>query len=97
MKLDTAAILLGIVGPLNALTDAEVRLAFADKVKATHPDTGGPSADMSELKRARDTLLNRRNVDDFTCRQCDGLGSVRSRMGIKPCGACKGTGETLGR
>lgn len=49
-----------------------------------------------ELKEARDTLLNRRNVDEFACRTCKGTGSVRYRMGTRPCGACKGTGDGNG-
>ena len=74
----------------------EIQAAFVRVARATHPDSGG-FGDVDRVIQAKDRLLNHRNVDDFTCRQCDGLGSVRSRMGVKVCGACQGTGETDGR
>ena len=109
MKLGKAMEVLGLVGTaLAELTDDDVRRAFRSQMKLYHPDTTTDAMDPARhpqpqivwtadsLKEARDALLNRRNVDDFSCKQCRGKGMVPARMGSKPCGACKGTGNANG-
>lgn len=105
MKLGEAMEVLGLVGTAVAeLTDEDVKIAFRLRCKQFHPDmvvvqyARGivPKWTMDEVGAARDTLLNRRNVSEFACKQCKGKGTVPARMGVKPCGACKGTGETHG-
>ena len=94
MKFGTALELLGI-SEWEA-TPERAREAFNSEVKRLHPDTGGEGADISKLIAARNLVLNRRNDAEFACKQCKGKGTVSARMGVKPCGACKGTGETRG-
>lgn len=94
MRQADALALLGLTG--CETTPEAVAMAFQRTVKATHPDAGGAGADMDKLKQARDALLNRRNVSDFACKQCSGRGTVPARLGVRPCGACRGTGERHG-
>lgn len=100
MKLREAIELLGLSE--WELEPDRIREAFRHEVMKHHPDTQGQAMGeetgrtIDQLKAARDTLLNRRNVDEFACRTCKGTGSVRYRMGTRPCGACKGTGDGNG-
>lgn len=100
MKRDEALKLLGLEGAACDLTPAIVTRAFRQTAVASHPDTGGQQVsqlDMPTLQAARDLLLNDQQKLNNACPQCRGRGSVRFRMGVMLCGACKGTGETHGR
>ena len=89
---------LALLGLPDGAYDAEaVAAAFRRAVVAAHPDTGGAGGNMSELQEARKALLQISNDDEFACKQCAGRGTVRYKLGVRPCGACKGTGETNGR
>lgn len=100
--------LLGLVGTaLDELRPDDVTRAFRRAAMATHPDTTKPGMsqvesnvtrpDMDLLRIARKTLLGDTKEANNACAQCRGRGTVRFRMGVMPCGACKGTGETYGR
>jgi hypothetical protein len=89
-----ALAILGLVG--CELSPEVIATAFRRAVVTAHPDTGGTATDLSPLLEAKRVLLNRRNVSDFACKQCSGRGTVPARLGVRPCGACKGTGETVG-
>lgn len=103
MKREEALRLLGLDSAACELTPAIVTTAFRRKVLATHPDRVSPGdsnwtpCDMDLLTKAKETLLGDTKQADLTCPQCAGRGTVRHRMGVKPCGACQGTGERNGR
>jgi len=71
--------LLGI--PPDA-TEEAVRAAYADKVKADHPDHGGAGIGLAALKKARDDMLSR-PTRKAPCRVCNETGWVRTG-GFKP-------------
>lgn len=108
MKLGHAMEVLGLIGTaLAELTNEQVKDAFRHQMKISHPDTTTAAMGTMHLrpdvvwtadsiKEARDTLLNRRNVNEFACKTCNGTGKVRYRMGTRPCVPCKGTGDTNG-
>lgn len=97
MKGPAARTLLGLIPEPTALDAGVIGAAFALAVKAAHPDNGGAGADMDQLKQARDELLRQVVAGgDFACRQCSGKGTVPARLGVRTCGACRGTGERNG-
>lgn len=61
--------------------DAEIKWAFSAYVKLTHPDTvtgkfsSGIAPSMSQLKQARDIMLERTTA--AACLYCNGTGMVR--------------------
>lgn len=98
MKPAEAEKILGLTGLYNA---AAVKAAHRQAVLFNHPDTIShldvtPVWTIDQIGQARDTLLNRCNVSEFACKTCKGKGTVRYRMGTRPCVPCKGTGETHG-
>lgn len=95
MNANRAAKLLNL--PDGLVTADGVQAAFSAAVKAAHPDNGGTGGDIDELKQARNELLRHTAAGrDFACRQCSGKGTVPARLGVRPCGACRGTGERNG-
>ena len=81
------------------LDAASVRLAFANRVKAVHPDTadieqasGQAARALQELRASRDMLLDMIATKQNACRLCKGSGRVQASMGFRQCGACAGTG-----
>lgn len=100
MKRDEALKLLGLEKAACLLTPGLITSAYRRTVVSSHPDTAAEGAlhhDMVKLQQARKTLLGDTETQNNACAQCRGRGSVRYRMGVTPCGACKGTGETYGR
>ena len=99
MRRDTAAIMLGLTGPLTELTPALIMEAFRASAKANHPDVmtaevaKHAAVDMDKLTTAKKTLLDMLSGADFACKLCGGSGKVRGRMGLVQCGPCKGTGD----
>ncbi len=97
MTRDTALQLLGLSD--WEVTPERVQEAFTFEVKRMHPDTvhadpvTGAPVDFDRLKQARDLLRQVVAGEDLRCKPCGGRGTVRHRMGVKPCGACKGTGD----
>lgn len=69
MTREEAEKLLGV--PPGSRVDA-VRAAYADAVKAAHPDHGG-TGNLGPLKTARDVLLETATTD---CPRCHGSGWV---------------------
>lgn len=100
MKAAEAMETLGLVGTaLAELTAEQVRGAYRATVKALHPDVSKRALipDMDKVGAARDELLRQVAAGgDFACRQCSGNGTVPARLGVRPCGACRGTGERNG-
>lgn len=74
-----------------------VSLLYASAVRAVHPDAqSAPPTPIDQLKDARDML--RQLVADARqykrCALCKGKGTLRSKIAVRKCSACKGTGET---
>ena len=103
MNRSAALKLLGLEATACDLTPEIITRAFRQAVVASHPDTASQGdsnvshADMDLLTIAKETLLGDMKHENNACPQCRGRGTVRLRMGVTPCGACKGTGETYGR
>lgn len=98
MTRDGACDLLGLPtespdGPLWSVT--AVRAAWANAVRAVHPDHGGTgdAESLGMLTMARDILLQ---TEPQACKQCAGVGKVRMRFGMVQCSGCKGTGDRNG-
>lgn len=96
---ESAAQHLGIKTDIDAVTLAEVRLAFSKGIHAAHPDTSGTSAfeavdKIATLRAARDMLaawVNERPNPD--CPLCKGSGFTRPLLQSKgfssrPCPRC---------
>lgn len=100
MKRDEAMAVLGLDKAACALTPEIVTRAFRIAVVACHPDTaeaGKACHDMTKLLAAKKALLNDSEQQNNACAQCRGVGTVRYKLGVRPCGACKGTGDKNGR
>lgn len=97
-----------LLGGPHATPEA-VKAAFAERVKALHPDTaklrqpgtGEAAANraaytISELKSAREVLLYGllNQVQEIACKMCGGSGRVGTGFGA-PCASCRGTGHQL--
>lgn len=99
--------LLGLDKAACDLTPDIITKAFRRAVVASHPDTAPAEAsqgdsvptrpDMDQLKIARKMLQGDTEGANNACIQCRGRGSVRHKLGVRPCGACKGTGDKYGR
>lgn len=96
MKRAEALRLLNLPEQAKPFTREAVAIAFCNAVKASHPDTGGEGADMDQLRQARNFLVLNLNGQNNACVQCRGRGMVQARVGMRPCGACKGTGDKNG-
>lgn len=93
-----AMTLLGL--PSNDLSEQAVKAAFARRVKEVHPDiASAPSfcTSVSDLKEARDLLLDGMTLQNSACTLCRGDGKVRGIMGWHKCSACNGTGDRYGQ
>lgn len=108
MKPGEAMEILGLVGTsLEELRPEDVVRAFRRAALANHPDTAtagvsqGESKmsrfDMDLLTKAKKTLLSDTKQANYACAQCRGVGTIRYKFGVRPCGACKGKGERYGR
>lgn len=94
MKLATALSLLALAEPLTA---EAIKAAFAEKVKACHPDTESGlltgMAPIRDYQEARKVLLAHLEGQNNTCKMCGGSGKVAGRVGSRPCVGCSGKGE----
>lgn len=63
--------------------ETAIRAAYAEKVRADHPDHGGTGQNLKALKQARDAMLGRAPKPQTTCKICGGKGWVRTG-GFKP-------------
>ena len=74
-----------------------IRQAFANACKVSHPDTAetleSNQVSMSQLKEARDVLLEAAAGLGRACKLCRGVGQVRGAIGVRKCSACNGTGD----
>lgn len=76
-----------------------VRAAFASAVRAVHPDTadiitnGSDHPSVSQLKLARDLLIDEIENHGTKCPICKGKGCVKGRIGVTSCQRCEGTGR----
>lgn len=95
MKRDRALELLGLPDQVKAFTLEEITAAYKRACFAGHPDTGaeGVGADMTELQQARTFLILNLNGQNNACPQCKGRAYIQAKVGMRPCGACKGTGD----
>ena len=91
--------LLGLSG--ENPTAAQIRAAFADAVRANHPDSTQwhvrkpvNAVSIRDLQMARDVLLECVATQNSTCQMCRGVGKVRGKVGWRRCDACGGKGDT---
>ena len=80
---------------------ATIRARWAAHVREVHPDTadivsasGKAAWEVHRLTLARDYLLEYVAREKRACKLCNGVGTVRQRLGTLPCVACNGTGES---
>jgi DnaJ-class molecular chaperone len=102
-----ALVLLGLDKAACDLTSEIITTAFRRAAVASHPDTAQPLTsqgesvstrhDMDALRLAKKKLLDDTEGANNACAQCRGRGTVRHKLGNRPCGACKGTGDKYGR
>lgn len=87
-----------LLGLPSGAEPAEIRAAFATKVKAAHPDSGGTGGDIQQLKQARNILLEAHRLPKehvaamHPCQMCSGRGMVSEGFGYQVCTTCNGTG-----
>jgi hypothetical protein len=82
--------------PRAPLDPGAVRHAFAEAVKAAHPDAGGTGGDIQVLKEARDYLLcvaDPATHQKPACVFCGGRGNISFGFTTTVCTRCRGTGE----
>lgn len=82
------------LGMKTCLSEDELRAAYTDAVKRSHPDQGG-DGDVAKLKRAKDFLMKRFTASTLpVCEPCKGKGVIKglSKFGTT-CKACQGTGR----
>jgi len=77
---------------LDNLTEDHINAAFAEAVKASHPDLGG-AGNIYALKAARDVLRQElAKAPRGVCLTCRGKGVVKTSMFSKMCESCEGRG-----
>lgn len=92
---------LRILGLRDDHDEATLRAAYAEKLKAEHPDTSGDdrARGMAQLRKAKDFLAARfKEVSLPECEPCKGKGVIMglSKFGTT-CKACQGTGRNTRR
>lgn len=92
---------LRLLGLRDDHDEAALRAAYAEKLKAQHPDTGGDdhARSVARLRKAKDFLAARfKEASLPACEPCKGKGVIKglSKFGTT-CKACQGTGLGLRR
>lgn len=95
MKRAEALKLLELPDQAAPFTKETVDAAFRAACWKHHPDAQGQSGvvDLTIYQDARKTLLLELNGQNNACPQCRGRGMVQARVGMRACGACKGSGD----
>jgi DnaJ-class molecular chaperone len=93
------------LGLFPSATEEEIKTAYRNAVKRTHPDMGGNPEDFYVIQAAYNRLMQKKPLDDkkplFThidCPTCQGTGTLVTGMqGFSPitknCRSCRGTGK----
>lgn len=81
---------------MASLSKESIRRAHHATVRAVHPDKGGAGGNVAEINEARKTLLSLvvAPTIEYTCRNCNGSGTVSNGSFGSRCTFCKGTGKT---
>ena len=78
-----------VLGIEGAYTSEGIQARAREMMRLAHPDNGGDGKGISAVKEARGVLLASLSGEN-TCKQCNGRGYIKARLGSVECAACSG-------